>query len=61
MEDWESKGGGLAGAGLGQSHDVPAFHGDGDRLLLNGGGLRVAHGIDTSQYLRMEGKLLETH
>src|SRR5210317_1070364 len=35
VEDWQGKRGGLAGAGLGQTHDITPLHDRGNRLGLN--------------------------
>jgi hypothetical protein len=61
MEDGESEGSGLAGAGLRQAQDIPAFQGYGDGLFLDGGGLDEAYGLDSGQDLGVKGKLFEIH
>ena len=43
MEDGQGESGGLTGAGLGQSQNVPAFHSCRDRLLLDRGGFDEAY------------------
>ena len=61
MEDGKNEGRGLAGAGLGQSQDIPAFHGWRDGLFLNGGRIGVAYRFNSGQDSRVKGKLLEAH
>ncbi len=51
VQDRQGKGSGLAGAGLGQSHDVMTVHDLGNCLGLNRGGCGVAHGSDSGNHL----------
>ena len=50
VQDRQGKRGRLAGAGLGQAHDVAAFHDRGNGLGLDGGGGGVAGGRDAGRY-----------
>ena len=54
LKDGQHKSRGLAGAGLGQAHDIPAGQGRDQGLLLNGGGCLKTAGGDAGRNRRRE-------
>ena len=49
LDQGQQKGRGLAGTGLGQTHDVAPFQNMGHGLGLNGSGGGIAHGLDVGR------------
>ena len=56
LQDGQNKGGGLAGAGLGQAQHVAPFQDGGDGLVLDGGGGGITRGGNTRVNLRVKCK-----
>ena len=61
MQYRQGETGGLAGAGLGTSHEIAAFQHHGDGLLLDGRGLGVALLRNRAQQLGREAQLFKVH
>ena len=61
LEDGQRERRGLAGAGLGTTHQVMAREHDGDGLLLDRGGDRVALIGHSTQDLRAQAQMVEGH
>jgi len=61
VQDRQGERGGLAGAGLGQAHDVQALHDGGDALFLYRGRCGIAGCRDSGRDLGMKIECLEIH
>ena len=61
LEDGGGEGAGLPRARLGAAQYVPAPKGGGDGLLLDGGGLLIAQGLQGVENLGAEPQLLKGH
>ena len=59
MEDRQQEGRGLAAARHGAGEDVLAHHGGGDGVLLNGGRLFEAEGLNAAEKVGVEAKIRE--
>ena len=59
LQDRQDEGRGLAGAGLGQAHDVVSLEGRRDGLLLDGRGLEITDGLDPGRDIGVKIKMAE--